>query len=69
MKVTSPPRALVLFRWMKISGLKSSFLVTVENLKEKRNTTVEQISVKHLKPKRPKSRIVVGERALGIIPV
>ena len=41
MKVTRHSIALALFRWMKISGRKSSSLVTVENLKEKRNSTVE----------------------------
>ena len=41
MEVTCHSRAFALFRWMKISGRKSSSLVTVVNLKEKSNTTVE----------------------------
>ena len=70
MKFTSHSIAFALLGLMKISGRKSSSLVTVENLKEKRNTTVEDSFIETYTAFKAEvtycSRRV---RALGIIPV
>ena len=72
MKFTSHSIAFALLGLMKISGRKSSSLVTEENLKEKRNTTVEhsfcetytafKAAVMYCSKRE-------RERALGLIPV
>ena len=76
MKFTSHSIAFALLGLMKISGLKSSSLVTAEDLKEKRNTTVEQCFCETYTAFKAevtycsrRERERERERDLGIIPV